>query len=128
MGVAGVLRSKDAKTRIVALEPAASPIVSKGRAGTHHVEGLGVGFVPPLLDRALYDEVRPIEEEEAREMCQRLAKEEGILAGTSSGLNVVGALRLAKEFGRGHAIVTVAVDTGLKYLSGDLYPSARLGA
>jgi cysteine synthase len=124
MGVAGVLRSRDAQTRIVALEPASSPIVSKGQAGAHHVEGLGVGFVPPLLDRRLYDEARPIEEDEAREMCQRLAKEEGILAGTSSGLNVIGALQLAKEFGRGHAIVTVAVDTGLKYLSGNLFASA----
>jgi cysteine synthase len=124
MGVAGVLRSRDAQTRIVALEPASSSIVSKGQAGAHHVEGLGVGFVPPLLDRRLYDEARPIEEDEAREMCQRLAKEEGILAGTSSGLNVIGALQLAKEFGRGHAIVTVAVDTGLKYLSGNLFASA----
>jgi cysteine synthase len=61
-------------------------------------------------------------------MCQRLAREEGILAGTSSGLNVVGALQLAKEFGRGHAIVTVAVDTGLKYLSGDLYAAAAQGS
>jgi cysteine synthase len=128
MGVAGVLRSKDSKTRIVALEPASSPIVSKGQAGTHHVEGLGVGFVPPLLDRTLYDEARPIEEAEARQMCQRLAKEEGIFAGTSTGLNVVGALQLAKEFGPGHAIVTVAVDSGLKYLSGDLYSPALQNA
>jgi cysteine synthase len=92
------------------------------------VEGLGVGFVPPLLDRTLYDEARPIEEAEARQMCQRLAKEEGIFAGTSTGLNVVGALQLAKEFGPGHAIVTVAVDSGLKYLSGDLYSPALQNA
>jgi cysteine synthase len=128
MGVASVLRSRDARTRIVALEPAASPVISEDRTGAHHVEGIGVGFVPPLLDRTLFDEARPVEENEAREMCRRLAKEEGILAGTSSGLNVVGALQLAKELGRGHTIVTVAVDTGLKYLSGDLYASATQGA
>ena len=124
MGAAGVLRAKDADTRIVALEPASSPIISKNQVGSHHVEGLGIGFVPPLLDRALYDEARAIDEAEAREMCRRLAKEEGILAGTSTGLNVVGALQLAKEFGRSHTIVTVAVDSGLKYLSSDLYSSA----
>ncbi|HTV98489.1 MAG TPA: cysteine synthase family protein [Steroidobacteraceae bacterium] len=126
MGVAGVLRFKDATTRIVALEPASSPAITTGQPGSHHVEGLGVGFVPPLLDRTLYDEARAIAETEARAMCRRLAKEEGIFAGTSTGLNVVGALQLAKEFGPGHTIVTVACDSGLKYLSGDLYSSIAL--
>ena len=80
-----------------------------------------MGFVPPNLDKAYYDEARAIDEAEAREMAQRLAKEEGIFAGTSSGLNVVGALQLARELGSGHTVATVAVDTGLKYLAGDLY-------
>jgi cysteine synthase A len=123
MGVASVLRFRDATTRIVALEPASSAVISTGQPGSHHVEGLGVGFVPPLLDRTLYDEARAITETEARAMCRRLAKEEGIFAGTSTGLNVVGALQLAKEFGPGHTIVTVACDSGLKYLSSDLYSS-----
>jgi cysteine synthase len=121
MGVARVMRRLDPPPRIVALEPASTPVISKGRSGTHHVEGIGIGFVPPLLDKILYDEARGIEEDEARQMAWRLAREEGIFAGTSSGLNVVGACMLAQELGPGHTVVTVAVDTGLKYLSGDLF-------
>jgi cysteine synthase A len=77
--------------------------------------------VPPLLDASIVDEVRPIDEQEGRAMARRLAREEGIFTGTSSGLNVLGALQLAKELGKGHTVVTVAVDTGMKYLAGDLY-------
>jgi cysteine synthase len=121
MGVARVLRLLHPSPRIVALEPASTPVISKGTSGTHHVEGIGIGFVPPLLDKALYDEARGIEEAESRQMAWRLAREEGIFAGTSSGMNVVGACALARELGPGHTVMTVAVDTGLKYLSGDLY-------
>jgi len=121
MGVARSLRKAEYTTRIVALEPATSAVISTGRAGTHHVEGVGVGFVPPLLDKDYYDEVRGIDETEARQMARRLVKQEGIFAGTSSGLNVVGALQLAQELGPEHTVATVAVDTGLKYLAGDLY-------
>ncbi len=106
---------------IVALEPATSAVISTGTPGTHHIEGIGVGFVPPLLDKDYYDEVRGIDEAEAQQMARRLAREEGIFSGTSTGLNVVGALQLAQELGSGHTVVTVAVDTGLKYLTGDLY-------
>ena len=123
MGVARVLKRNNPKTLIVALEPASSPVLSEGRAGEHHVEGLGVGFVPPLLDSTLYDEVRAIHEAEARDMCRRLAKEEGLLVGTSTGLNVVAAVKLAGELGPGKAVVTVACDTGLKYIAGDLIES-----
>ena len=108
--------------RIVALEPATTAILSGGNAGTHDVEGIGIGVVPPLLDGKLYDEARGIDEEEARRTARLLAKEEGIFAGTSSGLNVVGALQLAAELGEGKTVVTVAVNTGLKYLTSDLYP------
>jgi cysteine synthase A len=121
MGVAQTLREANAQTRIVALEPATSPVISSGTAGAHHVEGIGVGFIPPLLDKDNYDEARAIDETEAREMARRLAREEGIFSGTSTGLNVVGALQLALELGPGHTVATVAVDTGLKYLAGDLY-------
>lgn len=124
MGVAQALKSTRPQTQIIALEPASSPIISSGEAGEHHVEGLGVGFVPPLLDRALLDEVRAIPESAARAMCKRLAAEEGILAGVSSGLNVVAAIELARELGPGNTVVTVACDTGLKYMAGDLYGSA----
>jgi cysteine synthase len=123
MGVAHVLRSLNPSTKIVALEPAAAPLLSKGLTGTHHVEGIGIGIVPPMLDQSFYDEARGIDETEARQMAWRLAREEGIFAGTSSGMNVVGAIKLAQELGAGHTVVTVAVDSGLKYLSGDLYGS-----
>jgi cysteine synthase A len=121
MGVARALRKASSRARIIALEPAAAAIISAGKARDHHVEGIGIGFVPPLLNPASYDEARGIEEEQARHMARRLAREEGIFAGVSSGLNVVGALQLARELGPGHTVVTVAVDTGLKYLDGDLY-------
>ncbi len=121
MGVARVLKRANPKIHIVALEPASSPVLSEGRAGEHHVEGLGVGFLPPLLDRTLYDEARGIDEAEAREMCRRLAKEEGLLVGTSTGLNVVAAVNLASELGPNKSVVTVACDTGLKYMAGDLF-------
>jgi cysteine synthase len=125
MGVARALKDAGAGTRIVALEPASSAVISTGEKGTHHVEGIGIGFAPPLLDSDLYDEARGIEEEEGREMARSLARDEGILVGTSSGLNVAGAIRLAREKGPGHSVVTVAVDTGLKYLTGDLYSGAE---
>jgi cysteine synthase A len=80
-----------------------------------------VGFVPPLLDKTYYDDARGIDEAEARVMARRLTREEGVFSGTSTGLNVVGAVQLARELGPGHTVVTVAVDTGLKYLAGDLY-------
>jgi cysteine synthase A len=121
MGVAHVLRRQAPSTRIIALEPASAPSISKGVAGTHHVEGIGIGFVPPMLDKAFYDEARCIDEDDARAMAWRLAKEEGIFSGTSSGMNVLGACQLAQELGPGNTVVTVAVDSGLKYLSGDLY-------
>ncbi|MCC6801442.1 MAG: cysteine synthase family protein [Anaerolineae bacterium] len=121
IGTAQALKAGDDRIRIVAFEPAASPLISEGQAGTHHVEGIGTSFVPPLYDRALVNDVRAIDEAEARAMTRRLAREEGIFTGISSGLNVVGALQLARELGSGHTVVTVAVDSGLKYLAGDLY-------
>jgi len=122
IGVSQELRHAYPEVRIVALEPATTAILSGGNAGSHDVEGIGIGFVPPLLDGELYDEARGIDEKEARRTVRLLAKEEGIFAGTSSGLNVVGALQLAEELGEGKTVVTVAVDTGLKYLATDLYP------
>ena len=121
MGVSQELRHAYPEVRIVALEPSTTAVISGGRAGSHHVEGIGIGFVPPLLDGELYDEARGIDEKESRLMARHLAKEEGIFAGTSSGLNVVGALQLAEELGEGKTVVTVVVDTGLKYLADDLY-------
>lgn len=121
MGVAGVLHRLNPVPRIVVLEPTSSPVISKGIKGTHDVEGISVGMVPPLLDKNFYDEARTIDETEARKMAGRLAREEGIFAGTSSGMNVVAAIELARELGPGSVVATVAVDSGLKYLAGNLY-------
>jgi len=121
MGVSRVLKDSIPDIKIVGFEPATSAVISTGQAGTHYVEGIGVGFVPPLLDSAGYDEIRRIDEKQGREMARRLAKEEGILVGTSSGVNVTGALQLAQELGEGKTVITVAVDSGLKYLAGDLF-------
>jgi cysteine synthase A len=121
IGVSRALRAANPGTRIVGLEPASSAVMTTGTPGAHHVEGIGVGFVPPLLTPAEYDEVRAIDEGEARATARRLAREEGIFAGTSSGLNVTAALALARELGPGKRVVTVAVDSGLKYLAGDLF-------
>jgi cysteine synthase A len=121
IGVSRALRSVNPAPRIVALEPATSPVLTTGTAGTHRVEGMGIGFAPPMLANDVYDEARAIDEQEARSMARLLAREEGIFAGISSGLNVVAALQLARELGPGHTVATVAVDSGLKYLAGDLY-------
>ena len=123
MGVARAFRKADRETRIVALEPATSAVISTGISGSHRIEGTGIGFLPPLLDDHYYDEARGIDEAEARHTARRLARDEGIFAGTSTGMNVAGALQLAKELGPGHVVATVAVDTGLKYLAGDLFES-----
>ena len=118
VGVSGARKEAGCKAWIVALEPASSPSLTKGKGGPHHVEGIAAGFRPPHLTDADFDVARTVEETEARETARRLAKEEGIFAGTSTGLNVAAALRLAKELGSGK---TVAVDSGLKYLARDLY-------
>ena len=122
MGVSNILLDSDKDTKIVALEPASAPYYSKNQSdGDHHVEGIGLGFELPLLDKNNYHEARGIDESEAREMAKLLASEEGIFGGTSSGLNVVGAIQLAVELGKGKTVVTIAVDTGLKYLTGNLF-------
>jgi cysteine synthase A len=121
MGVSSSLRDGGSPARIVIFEPAQTPVITEGRAGTHRVEGAGIGFLPPLLDPDLYDDARAIDEADGRLMARRLAAEEGLLAGTSSGMNVAGAIEIARELGPGHTVVTVACDTGLKYMAGDLY-------
>ena len=121
MGVARALKAAGCKTRIVALEPATSPLLTKGKGGPHRVEGTAPGFWPPHLKKDSYDEARAIDEDAGRAVARRAAKEEGIFAGTSSGVNLAAALDLARELGSGKVVATVAVDTGLKYLAGDLY-------
>ncbi|KAK1573556.1 tryptophan synthase beta subunit-like PLP-dependent enzyme [Colletotrichum navitas] len=113
MGTSKVLKAVRPGTRVVVVESSSAPLLSQEIRGVHGIEGIGPGLIPPLLDSTLYDEIRAYPEEEAREMCRRLAKEEGILAGTSTGLNVVAALALAKELRPGKVVVTVACDTDL---------------
>jgi len=120
-GVIRALREGGCRARIVALEPAESPAMTKGHGGAHRVEGIGTGSIPPHMAGAPYDEARAVEEADARTMARRLAREEGILVGTSSGLNVHAAVQLAQELGQGKVVATVAVDSGLKYLAGDLF-------
>jgi cysteine synthase A len=120
-GVWRALRDAGSRARIVALEPSSSPALTQGRGGAHRVEGIGTGSVPPHMADRPYDEARGIDEADARTMARQLAREEGLLVGTSSGLNIAAAVQLAVELGPGKTVATVAVDTGLKYLAGDLF-------
>jgi cysteine synthase A len=120
-GVTRALRDGGSDARIVALEPAASPAMTAGRGGAHRVEGIGTGGIVPHMTDRPYDEARAVDEADARAMARRLAREEGLLVGTSSGLNIAAAVQLARELGPGKTVATVAVDSGLKYLAGDLF-------
>ena len=95
--------------------------MTQGRGGAHHIEGTATGRIVPHMTDKPYDEARAIDESDARAMAKRLARKEGLLVGTSSGMNIVAALKLAQELGPGKTVATVIVDTGLKYLAGDLF-------
>ena len=120
-GVAGVLKSRNRSVRCIAVEPATSRNLSGGPLGGHRLEGIGVGFVPPAARLDLADEIAAIADEEAFAAAREVARREGLFAGQTSGANVVGARRLAAELGAGRRVVTVLIDTGLKYLTGDLF-------
>jgi len=120
-GVAAVLRKHRPDVRIVAVEPAESPVLGGGAPGRHKIEGIGIGYAPPLWQPDLADEILAVSTAEAEEMARRLAREEAIFGGTSSGANVVAALRVAQRLGPGAKVVTLSVDSGLKYLSTEVY-------
>ena len=122
-GVATVLKRHKPGIEIVAVEPEESAVLSGGGAGPHGIEGVGVGFVPPLWEPALMDDVLPVKTDDAKNMARRLAREEALFAGTSSGANVVAAIRVAERLGPGARVVTLMTDSGLKYLSTDVYRS-----
>jgi cysteine synthase len=124
-GVVRALRESGCAARVVALEPSESPAMTAGHGGAHRVEGVGTGSIPPHVATRPYDEARAIPESEGRQMARRLAREEGVLVGTSSGLNIAAAVQLARELGPGKVVATVAVDSGLKYLAGDLFEPGR---
>lgn len=120
-GVTRALWGHDARIRIVAVEPAESAVLSGRPSGSHQIEGIGIGFVPPLWNAALVSEIEAVTTEEARAMARRLAREEGIFAGASSGANVVAALRVAARLGGGATVATIIVDSGVRYLSTGLF-------
>lgn len=120
-GVATVLKRNRSDIRIVAVEPAESPVLSGGPPGPHKIEGIGIGYIPPLWDSDLVDEIVPVGTDEAKEMARRLTREEALFAGTSSGANVIAAIRVGERLGPEAKVVTLMVDSGLKYLSTDVY-------
>jgi cysteine synthase A len=120
-GVATVLKRHRPSVEIVVVEPAESSVLLGGPAGPHKIEGVGIGYTPPLWDPSLVDAILPVATDDAKAMARRLARDEGLFAGTSSGANVVAALRVAERLGPGARVVTLMADSGLKYLSTDVY-------
>ena len=120
-GVATALRRRKPGVRIVAVEPAESAVLGGGEPGPHRIEGVGIGYTPPLWEPSLIDGVEAVPTEEAKEMARRLAREEALFAGTSSGANVIAAIREGLRVGPEGAVVTLMVDSGLKYLNTDVY-------
>jgi len=116
-----VLRSERPDVRIYAVEPAASPVLSGGEPGFHHIQGIGAGFVPEILDTAIYDEVIAVSDEEAVKHARALARFEGLLVGISSGAACAAAARVARKLGRGAVVLTVFPDTGERYLTTNLF-------
>jgi cysteine synthase len=120
-GVATVLKRHNPSIRIVVVEPAESSVLLGGAPGPHKIEGVGIGYRPPLWDPTLVDDIVAVTTEDAKEMARRIAREEALFAGTSSGANVVAALQVASRLGPAATAVTLMADSGLKYLNTDLY-------
>ena len=120
-GVATVLKRYKPGVQIVVVEPGESAVLSGGQPGPHKIEGVGIGYTPPLWDPAVVDEIVPVKTEDAKAMARRLAREEALFAGTSSGANVIAAIQVAKRLGPQSKVVTLMVDSGLKYLNTDVY-------
>ncbi len=120
-GVARALRKRNPALQVVAVEPAESAVLSGKSKGSHKIEGIGIGFVPPHWKPDEVSEMQSATTEDAMRMCRRLAREEGIFAGTSSGLNVIAALAVAQRLGPDATVATIMIDSGLRYLSTDVY-------
>jgi cysteine synthase len=120
-GTTHALRRHNPRLKVIAVEPAESPVLSGGASGAHNIDGIGIGFVPPLWRAAEVDEILTVSTAEANAMARRLAREEAIFAGTSSGANVTAALHVAARLPQSATVATIAVDSGLRYLSTDLY-------
>ena len=115
-GTGQALRQRNGRIRVVAVEPSESPVLSGGQPGAHKIDGIGAGFVVPLWRKDIADQIEGVSTEEAVATAFRLAREEGLFAGTSTGANVIAALRLAEQLGPGATVVTIICDTGMKYL------------
>jgi len=122
-GATRALRKHKSNIHVTAVEPTESAVLSGKPTGAHQIEGIGIGFIPPLWEPKEVDEILTVSTEEAKEMARRLTREEGIFAGTSSGANVVAAIQVAKRLGPKATVATIMVDSGLRYLSTDLYRS-----
>ena len=122
-GVGRFLKERDPEIRVVAVEPARSAVISGGERGAHEFQGMGPGFIPPNLDLDVIDEVKPQWEEEAFPLARRLAREEGLFLGMSSGAIVLAALQVARELGPGHRVAAISPDSGARYLSTALFTS-----
>ncbi len=123
-GVAGVLRERNRTVHITAVEFSESPVLVGGAPGPHKIEGVGPGFIPPIWNDSLADEIVQVSTSEAKDMARRLAWEEALFAGTSAGANILAAIQVAARLGSDRTVATVACDSGLKYLSTDLYTFA----
>ena len=124
-GVAMVLKAHRPDVRFVAVEPGESSVLLGGQPGPHKIEGVGIGYTPPLWEPSLADEVVAVPTADAKEMARRLAREEALFAGTSSGANVVAAIQVGRRLGPGRTVVTLLADSGLKYLSTDVYKGQK---
>ena len=120
-GVASALRLHKPDVRIIAVEPGESPVLSGGHPGAHQIEGIGIGYTPPMWDASIVDDVVAVPTAEAEAMARRLAREEGLFAGTSSGANVVAAIQVGRRLGPGARVATLLVDSGLKYMSTNVF-------
>jgi cysteine synthase A len=120
-GVATVLKRRKPGVRIACVEPGESAVLSGGQPGPHKIEGVGIGYTPPLWEPSLVDEVVAVPTAEAKEMARRLAREEALFGGTSSGANVIAAIQVAQRLGPDSTVVTLMADSGLKYLNTDVY-------
>ena len=120
-GTTEALWNHDRNIHIIAVEPSESAVLSGKASGSHNIEGIGIGFIPPLWDPTLVNEIMDVSTDEAKAMARRLAQDEGIFAGTSSGANVVAALKMAERLGPKATVATLIVDSGLRYLSTDIY-------
>jgi cysteine synthase A len=118
-----VLKRYRREVRVAVVEPAESSVLLGGAPGPHKIEGVGIGYRPPLWEPSLVDEIVPVGTEEAKAMTRRLAREEGLFGGTSSGANVLAAVQVGRRLGPGATVVTLLADSGLKYLATDVYRS-----